>query len=123
MIGSYVILASQTWVNDMRRKHVRLSKAGEEKFDMRTGSKEALGMSYREVAVKLLRSNCIRLRGRERTGRRGGKGWEKTGRDGRRRAGLGGDRALHSAESACNAYRDGVTKSSGESEGTVEMKK
>ena len=83
MIGSYVILARRTWVNDMRRKHVRLSKAGEEKFDMRTGSEEALGMSYREVAVKLLRSNCIRLRGRERTGRRGGKGWEKTVRDGR----------------------------------------
>jgi len=53
MIGSYVILARRTWVNDMRRKHVRLSKAGEEKFDMRTGSEEALGMSYREVAVKL----------------------------------------------------------------------
>ena len=29
---------------------------------------------------------------------------------------MGGDRALHSAESASNAYRDGVTKSSGESE-------
>src|SRR5215469_3238390 len=101
MIGSYVILARRTWVNDMRRKHMRLSKAGEEKFDMRTGSEEALGMSYREVAVKLYTPPSRD----EREGAvREGKGWvERVGRDVKRRAGMRGDRALHSAESASNA--------------------
>ena len=45
------------------------------------------------------------------------------GKKGEKLAVMGGDRTLHSAESASIAYRDGVTKSSGESEGTVGMKK
>ena len=67
---------------------MRLSEAGEEKFDMRTRSEETAGMSYREVAVKLWTSSGSdqgegKGKGRvEEMGKDGQEGRE-TGSDGR----------------------------------------
>ena len=64
---------------------MRLSEAGEEKFNMRTRSEETAGMSYREV-VDIIRQ---RPRGRGRV--------EEMGKKGEKLAVMGGDRTLHSA--------------------------